>query len=44
MNTYNNMQKKLAILFHQENNRLKASDYFYLSHQAEENFEKEALK
>lgn len=37
--------KKLAILFHQENNRSKASDYFYLSHQAEEqNFEKEALK
>lgn len=37
--------KKLAVLFHQENNRSKASDYFYLSHQAEEqNFEKEALK
>src|SRR5947208_1742612 len=37
--------KKLAVLFHQENNRSKASDYFYLSHQAEEqNFEMEALK
>ncbi len=45
MSTYKNTLKKLAVLFHQENNRSKASDYFYLSHQAEEkNFEKEALK
>ncbi|MEK5251450.1 response regulator [Bacillus sp. FSL R9-9530] len=28
--------KKFSILFHQENNRSKASDYFYLNHRIEE--------
>ncbi|MDH2881804.1 response regulator [Bacillus cytotoxicus] len=37
--------KELVVLFHQDNNCSKASNYFYLSHLAkEQNFEKKALK